>query len=76
MAELITVLTDEDVIPKTFTASFVGPLTRAKIMTAVASDLPFMRNTMFAIRTASSGYLVFYGIDTDEYWYEEMTKAT
>ena len=73
MVELMQVLTDEDIVPRRYTGIFTGALTRAKIEAAVG--VPFVRNVSFLLRNATKMWLVTYDQATDEYWYEELTKA-
>ncbi len=74
MADLIQVLEQEDIVPRRFTGTFTGPLTKAKIVAAVATVFP--RNVTFLLNNATKTWLVVYELDTDEYWFEELTKAT
>ena len=75
MADLMTVLTAEDIVPKRFVGIFTGPLTRQKILDTVAAKLPFFRNTSFLIKNATKMWLVTYDITSDEYWSVDLTKA-
>lgn len=75
MADLIQVLTDEDIVPKRFTGTFTGPLTRAKILTALGPAAPLARNTTFVVENATKAWFVLYDKAADQYWYEELTKA-
>ena len=75
MAELIQVLEDEDVVPRRFTATFTGPLTRAKILAALGPNAPLARNTGFVVENTTKAWFVLYDQAADQYWYEELTKA-
>jgi len=75
MADLMTVLTDEDVVPRRFTGTFTGPLTKAKILTVLGPAAPFARNTSFVVENAANAWFVLYDQTADQYWYEELTKA-
>lgn len=75
MADLMTVLTAEDIVPKRFVGVFTGPLTRQKILDTVAAELPFFRNMSFLIKNATKMWLVTYDIASDEYWSVDLTKA-
>ena len=73
MADLMVILTDEDIVPRRYVGAFVGPLTRAKIEVSVATVFP--RNVSFLLKNATKMWLVTYDQPTDEYWFEELTKA-
>ena len=75
MADLITILVDEDVVPRRFSANFTGPLTKAKIVAALGSSAPLARNTGFVVENATKAWFVLYDQAADQYWFEELTKA-
>jgi len=76
MADLMSVLTDEDVVPRRFTGAFTGLLTRAKILTALGPAAPLARNTSFVVENATKAWFVLYDQAADQYWFEELTQAT
>ena len=73
MADLMPILEQEDIVPRRFTGTFTGPLTRAKIVATVATVFP--RNVSFLLNNATKTWFVVYELGTDEYWYEELDKA-
>jgi len=75
MAELRTVLTDEDIVPRRFTGTFTGALTKAKIVAALGPAAPLARNTSFVVENATKAWFVLYDKVADQYWFEELTKA-
>jgi hypothetical protein len=75
MADLITVLDVEGVIPRTIVGSFTGPVTRAKIEAAIAPYLPLPRSLFFILQNASSTWLVFFDEANDEFYFELLTRA-
>lgn len=75
MAELMQVLEAEDIVPRRFTGTFTGLLTRAKILTALGPEAPLVRNTAFVVENATKAWFVLYDQAADQYWYEELTKA-
>lgn len=75
MAELMQVLTAEDIVPHEFTGVFAAPVTRAKILAVLGTATPFERNTTFVISNGTKRWFVLYEQVTDQYWYEELTKA-
>jgi len=75
MADLMTVLEQEDVTTREFVGSFTGPLTRVKIETALVGEPPFPRTVAFTLSNATSKWLVVYDEPNDEYWYEVLTRA-
>ena len=75
MADLMTVLTNEDIVPKRFSTTFTGPINKAKILTATAAAQPFARNVSFVVQTNTKAWLVMYDQSADEYWSVELDKA-
>jgi hypothetical protein len=75
MADLMTVLAQEDVITREFYGTFSGPLTRIKIETALIGEPPFPRTLFFVISNATDKWLVLYDEPTDTYWSELLSKA-
>ena len=75
MAELMVVLTDEDIVPRRFPTTFTGLINKAKIVAATASQQPFTRNVSFVVQTTAKAWFVLYDKDADEYWFEELVKA-
>jgi hypothetical protein len=75
MADLMTVLEQEDVTTREFVGTFTGPLTLAKIHTTLAGEPPFPRTVGIIISNASSKWFVLYDEPNDEYWFELLTKA-
>ena len=49
MAELMVVLTNEDIVPRRFPTTFTGLINKAKIVAATASQQPFTRNVSFVV---------------------------
>ena len=76
MADLMTVLTNEDIVPKRFTTVFTGPIDKTKIVAATAAAQPFARNVSFVVQTTTKAWFVMYDQPADEYWTVDLTKAT
>ena len=76
MADLMTVLTNEDIVPKRFTAVFTGPIDKAKIVAATAAAQPFARNVSFVVQIPTKAWLVMYDQTADDYWTVDLAKAT
>ena len=75
MADLMTVLEQEDVTTREFFGTFTGPLTRVKIETTLIGEPPFPRSVGIIISNATQKWFVFYDEPNDEYWFELLTKA-
>jgi hypothetical protein len=75
MADLITVLEQEDVTTREFIGTFTGPLTLAKIEETLAGEPAFPRTVSFVISNKKAKWVVIYDEPNDEYWYELLTKA-
>ena len=76
MADLMTVLANEDIVPRKFLTNFTGPINKAKIVTATAAAQPFARNTSFVVQIPTKAWFVMYDQTADEYWTVDLAKAT
>jgi hypothetical protein len=76
MADLMTVLEQEDVTTREFVGDFTGTaLTRANIEATLAGEPPFPRTVSFVISNKKNKWVVIYDEPNDEYWFELLTKA-